>query len=40
MMTEVVGAQGADLRVGMDLEVTFREAAEGVWVAVFGVRGG
>ncbi|MFE2287852.1 Zn-ribbon domain-containing OB-fold protein [Streptomyces sp. NPDC059443] len=37
MMTEVVGADGADLRVGMDLEVTFREAAEGVWVAVFGV---
>lgn len=37
MMTEVVGAQGDDLRVGMDLGVTFREAAEGVWVAVFEV---
>lgn len=35
MMTEVVGAEGLELRVGMDLAVTFREAAEGVWVAVF-----
>ncbi|MFE9565657.1 Zn-ribbon domain-containing OB-fold protein [Streptomyces sp. NPDC006487] len=38
MMTEVVGAEGAELRVGMDLVVTFREAAEGVWVAVFRPR--
>ncbi|MFZ3498395.1 Zn-ribbon domain-containing OB-fold protein [Streptomyces sp. 5.8] len=40
MMTEVVGAEGAEgaeLRVGMDLVVSFREAAEGVWVAVFAV---
>ncbi|MFD9337767.1 Zn-ribbon domain-containing OB-fold protein [Streptomyces sp. NPDC060028] len=35
MMTEVVGCPEGDLRIGMDLEVTFREAAEGVWVAVF-----
>lgn len=40
MMTEVVGGEGADLRVGMDLAVTFREAAEGVWVAVFTPEGG
>lgn len=48
MMTEVVGvevgvevgAEGAGLRVGMDLEVTFREAAEGIWVAVFTPTGG
>ncbi|WP_407838648.1 Zn-ribbon domain-containing OB-fold protein [Streptomyces sp. DSM 116496] len=43
MMTEVVGGEGAEpgvgLRVGMELEVTFREAAEGVWVAVFAPRG-
>ncbi|MFB6524447.1 Zn-ribbon domain-containing OB-fold protein [Streptomyces sp. NPDC056401] len=46
MMTEVVGGVGAEpggepgveLRVGMELEVTFREAAEGVWVAVFAPR--
>ncbi|MFE4262483.1 Zn-ribbon domain-containing OB-fold protein [Streptomyces sp. NPDC056883] len=44
MMTEVVGGEGAgpgpgvELRVGMELEVTFREAAEGVWVAVFAPR--
>ncbi|MDD9377062.1 Zn-ribbon domain-containing OB-fold protein [Streptomyces sp. ZAF1911] len=42
MMTEVVGGvgaePGAELRVGMELEVTFREAAEGVWVAVFAPR--
>ncbi|MCJ0873521.1 OB-fold domain-containing protein [Streptomyces sp. AP-93] len=41
MMTEVVGGvagvggEGLELCVGMDLEVTFREAAEGIWVAVF-----
>ncbi|MCY0961674.1 Zn-ribbon domain-containing OB-fold protein [Streptomyces sp. H27-H5] len=28
---------GAGLRVGMPLEVAFRQAAEGVWVPVFGV---
>ncbi|MCM1969114.1 OB-fold domain-containing protein [Streptomyces sp. G1] len=43
MMTEVVGGEGAEpgagLRVGMELEVTFREAAEGIWVAVFAPRG-
>lgn len=44
MMTEVVGGEGRELelglelRVGMDLEVTFREAAEGIWVAVFAPR--
>ncbi|MER5487090.1 OB-fold domain-containing protein [Streptomyces sp. NPDC002812] len=42
MMTEVVGGEGAEpgagLRVGMELEVTFREAAEGIWVAVFAPR--
>ncbi|MCX5074045.1 OB-fold domain-containing protein [Streptomyces sp. NBC_00513] len=31
------GSSGAGLRVGMPLEVAFREAAEGVWVPVFGV---
>ncbi|MFJ5808947.1 OB-fold domain-containing protein [Streptomyces sp. NBC_01426] len=31
------GLGGAGLRVGMPLEVAFREAAEGVWVPVFGV---
>lgn len=40
MMTEVVGAEGVELRVGMDLAVTFREAAEGVWVAVFAACAG
>ncbi|MFI5865265.1 Zn-ribbon domain-containing OB-fold protein [Streptomyces sp. NPDC051546] len=36
MMTEVVDGTGeSSLRVGMELEVTFREAAEGIWVAVF-----
>ncbi|MEU9803382.1 OB-fold domain-containing protein [Streptomyces sp. NPDC051000] len=28
---------GGGLRVGMPVEVAFREAAEGVWVPVFGV---
>lgn len=40
MMTEVVGVEGVELRVGMELVVTFREAAEGVWVAVFAPSGG
>lgn len=45
MMTEVVGGGGGggelpELRVGMELEVRFREAAEGVWVAVFAPAGG
>ncbi|MCP3759555.1 OB-fold domain-containing protein [Streptomyces sp. TBY4] len=42
MMTEVVGGgvEVPELRVGMDLEVRFREAAEGVWVAVFAPAGG
>ncbi|KUL63717.1 MULTISPECIES: Zn-ribbon domain-containing OB-fold protein [unclassified Streptomyces] len=35
MMTEVVGCEENALRIGMPLEVTFREAAEGVAVAVF-----
>lgn len=37
MMTEIVECEeeGAALRVGMAVEVTFREAAEGVAVAVF-----
>ncbi|MEW2414304.1 Zn-ribbon domain-containing OB-fold protein [Streptomyces sp. NPDC046866] len=35
MMTEVVDCEAGALRVGMPLEVAFREAAEGVWVAVF-----
>ncbi|MFF1411467.1 Zn-ribbon domain-containing OB-fold protein [Streptomyces sp. NPDC058289] len=47
MMTEVVGGAGREsgpglpeleLRVGMELAVTFREAAEGIWVAVFAPR--
>ncbi|MGW6823462.1 Zn-ribbon domain-containing OB-fold protein [Streptomyces sp. NPDC055005] len=41
LMTELVtsgeGSSGGGLRVGMPLEVAFREAAEGVWVPVFGV---
>ncbi|MFD9909258.1 Zn-ribbon domain-containing OB-fold protein [Streptomyces sp. NPDC059063] len=36
MMTEVVGRAAAELRVGMALEVTFREVGEGVVVPVFG----
>lgn len=35
MMTEVMDCAPADLRIGMPLRVTFREAAEGVSVAVF-----
>lgn len=35
MMTEVVGCPHDDLRIGMPLEVAFREASEGVRVAVF-----
>ncbi|MFJ9946122.1 Zn-ribbon domain-containing OB-fold protein [Streptomyces erythrochromogenes] len=35
MMTEVVLCDAADLRIGMPLTVTFREAADGVRVAVF-----
>ncbi|MER5777873.1 OB-fold domain-containing protein [Streptomyces sp. NPDC002039] len=31
------GLVGGGLRVGMPLEVAFREVAEGVWVPVFGV---
>lgn len=35
MMTEVVDCAPGDLLIGMELEVTFREAADGVAVAVF-----
>ncbi|MYV75913.1 nucleic acid-binding protein [Streptomyces sp. SID1046] len=35
MMTEVVDCEAADLSIGMPLAVTFREAADGVRVAVF-----
>ncbi|MFG3000078.1 Zn-ribbon domain-containing OB-fold protein [Streptomyces sp. NPDC048340] len=35
MMTEVVDCPESELRIGMDLAVTFREATPGVWVAVF-----
>ncbi|MGW7437512.1 Zn-ribbon domain-containing OB-fold protein [Streptomyces sp. NPDC054849] len=35
MMTEVVACEAADLRIGMPLTVTFREAAEGIWNPVF-----
>ncbi|MFD5075627.1 Zn-ribbon domain-containing OB-fold protein [Streptomyces sp. NPDC058371] len=38
MMTEVVACEESALRIGMPLEVTFREAGAGeapVWVAVF-----
>ncbi|NXY99391.1 Zn-ribbon domain-containing OB-fold protein [Streptomyces sp. BR123] len=38
MMTEVVDCDPVDLRVGMPLEVAFREAAEGVRVPVFRPR--
>ncbi|MDJ0466614.1 Zn-ribbon domain-containing OB-fold protein [Streptomyces sp. H27-C3] len=42
MMTEVVDCEEADLRIGMELEVVFREGeAEGYAVPVFrGARGG
>ncbi len=35
MMTEIVGCAEADLRIGMDLEVAFREEGGGVVVPVF-----
>nr|WSX51303.1 Zn-ribbon domain-containing OB-fold protein [Streptomyces sp. NBC_00974] len=35
MMTEVVDCEEAALRIGMPLSVTFREAAPGIWTAVF-----
>ncbi|MET8296819.1 Zn-ribbon domain-containing OB-fold protein [Streptomyces sp. NPDC005180] len=35
MMTEVVDCPPGELRAGMPLRAGFREAADGVWVAVF-----
>lgn len=35
MMTEVVDCAPPDLCIGMPLQVAFREAAEGVLIAVF-----
>lgn len=35
MMTEIVDCEEGELRIGMALEVAFREAAEGVVVPVF-----
>lgn len=35
MMTEVIDCEAGALRIGMPLQATFRESAEGVWVAVF-----